>query len=682
MAQVQDFMVAGASCPDIAGPIGPLGRSERIVIVGGGMSAFGLCDRLVRIGAMTQLQVIVFGEEPQPAYDRVNLSKLFQGRSAEDLLLAKSQWYLDHGINFLTNRRIIRIDRGAKQVVDDGGTTHPYDRLVLATGSSAFVPPIPGARSPGVFVYRTLNDLLAIQEFVQRHECRCGTVIGGGLLGLEAAKVLFDLGLQTTVVEMAPGLMPRQLDAEAAKLLRKRVEAMGVEVHTVRRTERFETTDHGIRIQFSNADSLLVDVVVIAAGVRPRDELAREAGLTIGTRGGVVINSRLQTIDPNIYAIGECASYRDHVYGLVAPCYRMADVLAESIAGRESRFQGADESAELKLLGVQVAAIGTAISQSPAGVVLTYQSQLGYRKLLLEQGRVVGAACVGDWDELPMIRQAINQQTRLWPTQRTRFRRFGTPWSAGSSLPPSGWPAEAIICSCHAVTRGSITDAIARGTESLEDVIRVTGASTGCGSCRPLVCELVGARGEAIMVPWTRSLAAVSITAIALLLLLLFLAPLPFASSVQDSWRKIDVLWRSDFARQVTGYTSLGLMTTSMIFSLRKRIPRFTRGSYGFWRAVHGVLGVGTLAAVCIHTGLRLGENLNFVLGITVIAVTFAGAFAGLVTSLESRVVGVTLMRVRWWRPMLTKIHFWITWPLPALIVFHVLSFYWFGNNR
>ena len=652
---------------------------ERIAIVGCGMAAFGLCERLVRSGTSERLSIALFGDEPQPAYDRVNLSKLFQGRTANDLLLAQPSWYSDHQIVLHTGRRIAHIDRGAKVIVDVQGDSHAYDRLVLATGSSAFVPPIPGNDIPGVFVYRTMNDLLSIQQYVESTRARVGTVIGGGLLGLEAAKVLLDLGLRTSVVEMAPGLMPRQLDATAAKLLRNKVEEMGVEVYTVRRTEHFERSANGIRIQFGNASASEVDVVVVAAGVRPRDELARSAGLVIGPRGGVVVNQHLMTSDSNIFAIGECASYRDYVYGLVAPCYRMADVLAQVIAGEDAAFNGADESAELKLLGVQVAALGKAIGQT-SGVVITHESERGYRKLLLEQGRVVGAACVGDWDELPMLRQAINKQTRLWPTQRTRFRRYGTPWAAGGMLSPIDWPADAVVCSCHAVTRGALTDAVSGGCATFDQLSAVTGAATACGSCRSLVCELTGAGREETVVPWANTFLGVSISALIIVFLLMLATPMPIAQSVQESWRNVDVLWRDDFARQVTGFSTLGLMAVSMIFSLRKRIPKFTLGSYGFWRALHGLLGVAMLVGVGVHTGLRLGENLNFVLGVFVIAVTIVGALAGIASSLESKVNGTLLMRVRWWRPVITKVHFWITWPLPALIAFHILSFYWFGS--
>ncbi len=399
----------------------PACERQRLVIVGGGMAAYGLCAGLARHALTERLAVTIIGEEPQPAYDRVNASKIFSDRPIEKLLLAPRQWYQDHRIALHVGRRIDRIDPQTKCVVDCNGKMEPYDQLVLATGSYAWVPPIPGVENRGVFVYRTIDDLLGIRDYVSQSQSRRAAVIGGGLLGLEAAKVLVDLGLETSVLEVAPGLMPRQLDRHAAAILRQRVEAMGVAVHVVRRTERVDANDGGLTIHFQNAKPLDVDVLVIAAGVRPRDELAKAAGLVIGKRGGVVIDPHLQTSDPNIFAIGECASFNQHLYGLVAPCYRMADVLADRMAGLPSEFTGADESAELKLLGVPVVALGRPIGEASAGVVLKHEDAGGYRKIILEQGRITGAAGVGEWDEIRLLRHAINKQQRLWPHQRSRF---------------------------------------------------------------------------------------------------------------------------------------------------------------------------------------------------------------------------------------------------------------------
>ena len=407
---------------------------ERLVIVGGGMAGFGLCDRLAKHNVVDSFNITLFGDEPQLAYDRVNLSKLFSGRTADDLQLADRQWYTDQQITVQPGRRVISIDRKHKQVVDDQGGVTNYDRLVLATGSRAWVPPIPGSDLPGVFVYRTIDDLLAIQQHVQQSKAKTAAVIGGGLLGLEAVKVMLDLNVQSTVIEMAPGLMPRQLVAKAAKVLKQRVEALGVSVLLTMRTENIEAHEGGLRVNFVEDDPLDVDLLIVAAGIRPRDELAEDAGLGRGKRGGFTVNDRLQTNDPDIYAIGECASINDYTYGLVAPCYLMADTLADQLAGLDSRFDGADESAELKLLGVPVVALGTAIGNSPDGVILTHEDELGYREITIEFGKIVGASGVGQWDDIDTVRVAVGRQRKMSRRERKAFRRNGAVESSRSSV--------------------------------------------------------------------------------------------------------------------------------------------------------------------------------------------------------------------------------------------------------
>lgn len=660
--------------------VAPLPTQLRIV--GGGMAAHGLCRRLVEDGSLANCRISIFGDESRLAYDRVHLSKWFEDQAGDDaLLLADRAWYRHHDVEFITGCRIVSIDRDQRRIIDQDGNQYPYDQLVLATGSYPFVPPVPGRDLEGVFVYRTIDDLNRIRDHVARRSAKIGAVIGGGLLGLEAAKILCDLGLKTSVIEMAPGLMPRQLDHDAAAKLKRHVESIGVDVHLVRRTESIESTDDGgLRLTFANADPMDVQILIIAAGVRPNDSLARQAGLAIGPRGGVVVDGRLQTSDPNIFAIGECCSFRDHVYGLVAPCFRMADVLADRFLGREASFDGADESAELKLLGMQVVTLGRAIGESAGGIVLAHGGTDSYRKVILENGCLVGAACVGDWDELPQVRQAIAKQARVWPMQRIRFRKTGLIWPAGSSLAVAQWPADAIVCSCIGVTRGQISGAIASGASDADSIRQATRASTACGSCHALVCELAGAAPITKSIPGTKSMLAASMVAAAMVVVFLVAPPISFATSVQDAWRNVDVLWRDDTARQVTGFSTLGLTLLGLVFSLRKRWDWFRFGSYAFWRAAHGVLGAAVLISVAVHTGLRMGENLNFILAVVFLSVAGLGALAGVASSMEAKSTGGRAIFIRKWRPRLTTLHLWLFWPLPALIAMHILSFYWFTD--
>ena len=654
---------------------------QRLLIVGGGMAAHGLCERLVDLGVADNYQITIFGDEKHRSYDRVNLSKYFEGKSIDDLLLTTGDWYDKHRIEFLTEHFITQIDRENKTVSDLSGETFSYDQLILATGSRAWMPPIKGNDSPGVFVYRTLDDLEKIKQHVKRTNAKVGAVIGGGLLGLESAKVLMDLGLETSVIEMAPGLMPRQLDAAGATRLKEHVESIGVKVHLVRRTDAIESKgDGGLRIKFGNADDADVDILIVAAGVRANDQLARDADLPTGSRGGIVVDYRLRTADPSIFAIGECAAYEEHVYGLVAPCYRMADVLAKRLAGQDAYFLGADESAELKLLGIPVVVLGRAIGQSASCVVISHDDDVTYRKIIMEQGRFAGASCVGHWDELPMIRHAIHQNKGMWPTQRARFQKTGSPWGNIGALPVIQWPDTSVICSCLGITKQELTEKIDAGVSDVTELAETTRASTACGSCHSLVCELAGSPSSKPASPgvWTMLLA--SVTAAVFVAVLISTRPIRFADSVQDSWRNIDVLWRTDFARQVTGFTTLGLTLLGLVFSLRKRFNWFRFGSYALWRSIHGVLGAAVLVAVAVHTGFRMGENLNFVLAVVFIGTAALGSAAGIFSSLESRATGTRAIALRRWRPRLTRLHTWLFWPLPALIAIHVFTFYWFSD--
>lgn len=642
------------------------------------MAGFGICDRLVRRNLHTQFDIVLFGEEPRPAYDRVNLSQLFSGRSAGDLLLAQREWYDQHQIRLETNRRVVRIDTGSRLLWNQDGKSEPFDRLVLATGSSPWVPPIEGTEHAGVFVYRTIDDLEAIRDYVIERGAKNSAVIGGGLLGLEAARVMLDLNLSTSIIEVAPGLMPRQLDAVAARVLKRRVEALGVAVHLTRRTARIERAGDKLQLHFDNAPPQTVDVLVIAAGIRPRDELAASSGLERGRRGGFAVNQHLETNVPGIYAIGECASLDDYTYGLVAPCYRMADVLADRLAGLDSEFVGADESAELKLLGVPVRALGRAIGQSRTGVIVTHEDEAGYRKIILEQGRVAGAAGVGDWDDIDSVRLAVGRQQRLWPHQRGRFARTGRLSPASENLTIHQWPADATVCSCLGITRGALTAAIDDGANRVETLAVATGASSACGSCRNLLCELVGDRAKSIPVAGASALLLASLVSLLLTTLIGVLPPIPLADSVQDGWRQIDFLWRDNIAKQISGYSLLGLLVLGLAFSVRKRTRWLRFGSYGFWRAAHGVLGAAALLGVIVHTGFRMGANLNFLLSSVLLAVAMVGALAGVASGLESRTRGEAVRLIRSWRPKLARLHVWLFWPLPVLLAIHIISVYWY----
>ncbi len=464
--------------------------SEQIVVIGNGMVGHHFVATLMRSGSRARVTVV--GEETRIAYDRVHLSEVFAGSDPEDLALSSTAEYADWGVDLVLGDRVVDIDRERRRVTTESGRELPYDTLVLATGSYPFVPPVPGHDQPGCMTYRTIDDLEQIRATAA--ESRTGVVVGGGLLGLECANALKNLGLETHVVEFAPGLMGVQLDEGASAMLRRKIEDLGVRVHTRRNTQRIvpgESTR--LRLDFDDGKQLSTDMVVFSAGIRPRDELARSCSLEIGERGGIVIDEQCHTSDTRIYAIGECALYSGRIFGLMAPGYRMAEVVAAQLLGISETFTGADMSTKLKLLGVDVGGIGDAHGRSEGSVALLYADRKAqtYKRLVTSSDgrRLLGAALVGDCGDYDTLLQYYLNEIELPEDPAALIMP-----DADAGLDLDSLPSSAKICSCHNVSKGQIIAAIDAGSESLGAVQAVTGASTGCGGCAAIVQQLVDDR--------------------------------------------------------------------------------------------------------------------------------------------------------------------------------------------
>ena len=380
-----------------------------LVLVGHGMVGHHFLEQCVSRNLHQQYRIVVFGEERYPAYDRVHLSEYFAGRSAESLSLAAGDFFIEHGIELRLGEAVATIDREARLVRDAEGHEIHWDKLVLATGSYPFVPPIPGNDLAGCFVYRTLDDLDRIAAHAAA--AKSGVVIGGGLLGLEAANALKQLGLETQVVEFAPNLMAVQLDNGGAAMLREKIVALGVGVHTSKATTAIVREADGLRLNFADGGALRTDMVVFSAGIRPQDALARGCALQVGERGGIHIDGQCRTSDPDVLAIGECALWDNKIYGLVAPGYQMARIAAATLAGEDACFSGADMSTKLKLLGVDVASFGDAQGRTPG--CQSYQWTDGpqqiYKKIVVSQDgkALLGGVLVGDASDYATLLQMM-----------------------------------------------------------------------------------------------------------------------------------------------------------------------------------------------------------------------------------------------------------------------------------
>ncbi|MDT0182933.1 nitrite reductase large subunit NirB [Microbacterium sp. ARD31] len=488
-------------------------KRQRIVVVGHGMVGHRFAQAAVERGLTETHDVLVVGEEPRAAYDRVALTSWFghdaDGNGDEALSLLPGGEYDDPRVRLVLDSVVTEIDRAARTVTvvspptaagdplahPGAVTVHEYDVLVLATGAAPFVPPVEGRGRRGCFVYRTIEDLQAIKA--ASATATSGIVVGGGLLGLEAANALVQLGLDTHVVEMAPRLMPVQLDDAAGTTLVRHIERLGVTAHTGVLTEEVTGTDAvtGLRMRPAGTEegapttTIEAQVVVFSAGIRPRDALARECDLAVAERGGVLVDEQCRTSDPAVFAIGECAAPGGTMYGLVAPGYAMAEVVVDALLGGPGAFTGADMSTKLKLLGVDVASFGDAFATTPDSLELVYSDAVTgvYKKLVVSEDgtRLLGGILVGDASAYGVLRPLVSSGLPLPDNPEQLI----LPAGGGVEL---GMPDGAQVCSCNDVTKADILHAVAeQGCEDVAAVKACTRAGSTCGSCVPTVKNLI-----------------------------------------------------------------------------------------------------------------------------------------------------------------------------------------------
>jgi nitrite reductase (NADH) large subunit len=471
-----------------------LDAKQRIVVVGNGMVGHHFVEQLYKSNANADITVLC--GESRLAYDRVYLSSYFSGATPDDLALTTVSEYASWGVNVITNAMVTDIHREEKKVSTSDNQHFSYDKLILATGSYPFVPPIPGNDQEHCLVYRTIDDLLAIEASAS--VSKVGVVVGGGLLGLEAANALKEAGLDTHVVEFAPQLMAVQLDVQGGGVLKDKIEGLGVTVHTQKATQVIEAGETcRYKMVFADGSALETDMILFSAGIRPSDQLGKKSALTLGERGGIAIDNNCVTSDPDIYAIGECALWDNKIFGLVAPGYSMARTAVSHLTGGDTTFNGADMSTKLKLMGVEVGSIGDAHERTEGALSYTYLNQPEgvYKKLVVdgEKTKVLGAVLVGDTSDYDTLLQyALNDialpespESLILPTS-----------DSAPALGADALPDSASICSCLNVTKGDIVSAIDSGCCSVGDVKGATKASTGCGGCAALLKNVVDSELE------------------------------------------------------------------------------------------------------------------------------------------------------------------------------------------
>lgn len=473
---------------------------KTVIVIGNGMVGYKFCEKFVAQKEYRNFKLLVFGDEPRPAYDRVHLSEFFENQNAKALEMASEDWYTKNGIELMINERVADINRDNKTITTANNRNFSYDYLVLATGSSAFVPPIKGVEKEGVFVYRTIEDLESMLAYAAKLKSTKpkakAAVLGGGLLGLEAGKAVMDMGLEPHIVEFAPKLMPRQLDSRSSQVLQLKLESIGLHIHLSKATNQILGDKFITGMEFGEDDILDVDMLIISAGIRPRDELGKACGLEIGVRGGIVVNNKMQTSDEYIYAIGEIALYNQMIYGLVAPGYEMASVAVDQIIGNANNImsESIDMSTKLKLIGVDVASFGNPFMPATKGhsVIFENKTQHLYKRInvSLDGKKLLGGILVGDATDYSMLHQIYLNGMPIPsdPSQLILPAGDGAA-SFGSVI---DLPDAAVVCSCEAVTKAQVCCAVKdNGKETVKDIAKTTKATTGCGGCKPMVTDLI-----------------------------------------------------------------------------------------------------------------------------------------------------------------------------------------------
>jgi nitrite reductase (NADH) large subunit len=469
---------------------------QKLVVIGNGMAGARAVEEVLARGGADLFDIVMFGDEVYGNYNRILLSNLLNGtQTADDILINPLDWYTENNIKLHAGQRVEALDRAAKVVESAGGIREHYDKLLIATGSRAFIPPMAGAYASegklkaGMFGYRTIDDCAAIVDYAKKS--KSVVTIGGGLLGLEAARAMTGLGCQSHVVHLAGHLLDVQLDVPAGAILKKAMEGMGIQVHLKKLTSEVRGTEKVEGLIFKDGTSLDCDMVIVAAGIRPNSEIGIRAGLTV--ERAIVVDNHMRSVDdPDIYVVGECAQHRGRVYGLVAPLWDQGKVFADHITGKNtsSVYLGSKLATKLKVMGIELASMGvTEPSEERDEVIQFTEPKKGtYKKLIVRDGRLIGSILMGDISKAAYLTQAFDRDSPLPEERLSLLFDLGTP---GTKVTLDEMPADAQVCNCNGVTKGAIGACVAAGKRSTKSVMDATRAGMGCGSCKSMVKEVV-----------------------------------------------------------------------------------------------------------------------------------------------------------------------------------------------
>lgn len=640
------------------------------IVIGSGPVGIRAVQELIKQNP--NRHIAIFGDEPWQPYNRVKLSSLISGEIKEDSLFTNTDFANNPFIHTFYNNRIIDINRHTKEIIDSQGKKYHYSKLILATGSTPRIPTIEGISRKNIFTFRDLND--AQNLAVRSVRTRKTVVIGGGLLGLEAARAMQRFNTDVTVIEHNMWLMFNQLDSHAASYLKKHIESLDIDIRTNTYVKNIIGDRHIKSIILNSGEEIECDTLIIATGISPNIELARDAGLSINR--GIRVNDYLQTNDKDIYAIGECAEHRNKVYGLVSPGFEQASIVSYNTKSHKATYSGSIAATNLKVINYPVFSIGNTGDQARSREMFSYHDAGKgiYRKIIVINGRIRGAIAVGEMRGLNRLQEAVINERKIWFWQINRFLKEGYLWPDTESENVIDWPANAIICNCTGVTRSRLDEAKRAGAQSATELASITGASTVCGSCRHLVENFSGSDDPVEPLSAYRSIVTLSILIILLIGLLTLSGGIDYQSTAQTiNW---DLIWRSSLFKQISGFSLLTVAILISSISLRKRLPKVVKKwQYTSWRTVHIFSAILLFALLISHSGFRLGENLNLYLMLTFSGLLITGSLAALNLAtghLVARKLSLYFRRISTWG------HILLLWPLPALLGFHILKTYYF----
>ncbi|MEM8660023.1 MAG: FAD-dependent oxidoreductase [Pseudomonadota bacterium] len=639
-----------------------------VVIVGAGPVGVRAL-RLLR-DADRNLPVLLYGDEPCDPYNRVRLSGLLAGqhKSSELGLIADLLHDDIPNVNFV-RQRVSAIDSDAKTITDAKGNVQPYSALILATGSKPFVPALLATGVAGLFTFRDMAD--AEKLAARRVHSKQTIVLGAGLLGIEAARAMQRHHTQVTLIDHNPHPMYRQLDERAGAMLADELESRGITLQLGNSLRMLLGTNRVEGVMLRDGTQLPCDTLVVATGIVPNKDLAEQAGLAFGR--GVTVDAHMQTSAEDVYAIGECCEFNGDVFGIVAPGFEQAAIAVANITGKGAApYRTPQLATSLKVLGLSVFSLGNPQPRASQRTYI-YSKEGIYRRVTLIGGRIDSINAIGDWPELPALRDLAESRTWISPHKLWRFRKTGLIFGESAAKAVALWPDSAIVCNCNSVSCGELRSAVAAGADTIATLSEKTMAGSSCGSCQPLLAELVDGEPTSQIRAGIKTLTVASIVA-SVLAIVAWIWTWEYPDSVQLRWRWDD-LWRDRLFKQISGFSILGLSILSLIFSLRKRVRRVRWGDFAWWRIAHIGLTVGALVALAVHTGFRFGSNLNLMLMVTFLGLVVAGAVLGMSIAFENRLAPEYSRRLR-------QIGIWghvlMAWPLPALLGAHVLKTYYF----